>query len=111
MRKFAIAGLVAVAAFAFAGCANNKGSDANMGATSGACSSKEGKCCGSCKGDKANMGAVSGEKSCGSGKTCGDKGAMGAVGAEKKSCGGDKGAMGAVSGEKSCGGKSSCGSK
>lgn len=95
MRKFAIAGLVAVAALAFAGCANNKGSDANMGATSGQCAGKDGKCCGSCKGDKANMGAVSGEKkSCGSGKTCGDKGAMGAV-----------------SGEKSCASKSSCGGK
>jgi hypothetical protein len=87
MRKFAIAGLVAVAAFAFAGCANNAKTDGNMGATSGACSSKEGKCCGSCKGDKANMGAVSGEKSCGSKSSCGDKGAMGAVSGEK-SCGG-----------------------
>jgi hypothetical protein len=66
-----------------------------MGATSGQCAGKDGKCCGSCKGDKANMGAVSGEKkSCGSGKTCGDKGAMGAV-----------------SGEKSCASKSSCGGK
>ncbi|MFN5943986.1 MAG: hypothetical protein ACK5ZG_06555 [Phycisphaerae bacterium] len=73
MRTFAFAGLVAVAALAFAGCANNKGTDANMGATSGACSSKEGKCCGSCKGDKGAMGAVSGEKSCGSKSSCGGK--------------------------------------
>ena len=73
MRTFAFAGLVAVAALAFAGCANNKGTDANMGATSGACSSKEGKCCGSCKGDKGAMGAVSGEKSCASKSSCGGK--------------------------------------
>lgn len=105
MRKFAIAGLVAVAAFAFAGCANKAKTDGNMGATSGQCS-KEGKCGESCKGEKANMGAVSGQK-----KSCcsSEKGAMGAVSGEK-SCGsksscGDKGAMGAVSGEKSCGGK------
>lgn len=96
MRKFAMVGMVAVAAFAFAGCANHHKNDGNMGATNGACST-DGKCCGSCKGDKANMGAV-GEKACT--KSCG----------EKSSCSTDKGAMGAVSTEKkSCG--SSCGSK
>jgi hypothetical protein len=73
MRTFAFAGLVAVAALAFAGCANNKGTDANMGATSGQCAGKDGKCCGSCKGDKGAMGAVSGEKSCASKSSCGGK--------------------------------------